>query len=210
MRFKYLTIGYCVLALSLVLCQVVLAVGGDYLKTNSSGANPNLYASDWNNLVNDFLDKDGDSMSGPLDMAGNTVVNLPHPPSSPGDMPNKLYVDNAAAAIGSAYDRNGNPINTVCDSTDGSGWHNYPPTGTPIGVYIDVDTTDGGIPNFTAPPVYILSLSTSAASTPALDGSSALYWPEIDSFRVYIAAPGADEVYAQTNNWRINWCGYGN
>jgi len=62
-----LTIGCCFTILGLYLKPYVLAVTGDYGKA----PNGSLTANDWNNLVFDFLDKSGDTMSGNLNVTGN-------------------------------------------------------------------------------------------------------------------------------------------
>lgn len=87
-----------------------------------------------------------------------------------------------------------------CDGTQGCG--------TGQGIFLDIDTSSCG---FTSTPVIASSISGSASW--ALNGESAIYQADQDSFRVYVTS--TDEVFvsrvnvnttnATANGWRINW-----
>lgn len=70
--------------------NLALALTGDYSKDGTT--NNQLDYNDWNNLVDDFLDKEstaGDSMAGPLTLPGD--------PTSPNHAATKSYVDGLAS-----------------------------------------------------------------------------------------------------------------
>lgn len=189
--------------------RVAEAVSGDYTKTGPAGPNPTLNYTDWNNLPNDFLDKEdpaGDQMNGNLDMAGHAVVNLAHPPVNNYDAATKQYVDENIGAGAVVVDQNGAAQRMVCDTT-GAGATIWVDDGANQ-IYTDVNTTNSGLPNFTSVPRYITSLGGSNNHFSAR-GPSAILMPTVSGFRIRLTT-SFTASYANSNLWHVNWCGIGN
>lgn len=73
---------------------------------------------------------------------------------------------------------------------------------TPNGwIYVDVDTSSCG---FTSTPTYVTSLVGKAAQWKSR-GSSEIFMPSAEGFRIYISFPGITPEYANTRDWHVNW-----
>lgn len=173
----------------------------------------------WNNLAADFVWKEGDTMTGALNMGGFSVTDTAAPGA--GDLDSAATVDYVNNAIVlPASNQYGTPMNMVCGQTQtgSTGWQDY----STVGIYTIVYTTDNGqstgVPNFTAKPFYIVTLDGDDVSYTT--GANAVYIPEpfwggymagdeLRQFRVYIRT-GVSPSVAESRGWRIRWCGYGN
>lgn len=179
--------------------KFALALSGNYNKNTGD----QLILNDWNTLDDDFLDKEnpaGDAMAGPL--------TLPSDPTQPMQASTKQYVDSLAATVTFAADRNGAIYNSVvCDSYLPA-WVDYEPAGH-IGVSATIDTrSSGGIANFSSAPRYYVSIEGINLHYNT-QGSLAIYFPSNIGFSIYLKTT-LYAVDANINQWRINWCGYGN
>ena len=193
--------------------NIALALNGNYDKD----AGDTLLPADWNYLDEDFLMKEGDTMTGDLNMGGNSITGLAQPTVTDLDYAATVQYANAMAGAG-AKDRNGNPLNIVCGST-GAGltdWEN-----DAGGVYVDIYTTDDGLvtgsPNFLSFPMYFTSLG-GTVDHELVYGAWGIYnfsivghpVPDNYGFRIKLETLVYNESDAETRQWHINWCGIGN
>lgn len=197
--------------------QVARAIVNNYDKNSGDSLNN----ADWNNILADFLSKDGGSqvdrgdgtminneMTGNLEMGGNRVVNLSDP-VNPQDAATRSFVENISSPIS---DTSGNPLRVVCGETTSVGWVDYV-FSTSDAVYMDVDTSAAG---FTTTPTYF-SFLAGVSGLWRTQGASSIYNATPVGFRVYIddyndtvdidpiiIGPGPGNW-----DWHIQWCGFG-
>lgn len=91
-----LIISSCFFVFSPVsLRQLAFALQGNYDRVSPAGDQLNM--TDWNYLDEDFVWREGDTMTGSLNMGGNSITNLAHPPVGNNDASTKQYVDTEIA-----------------------------------------------------------------------------------------------------------------
>jgi hypothetical protein len=205
--------------------KMALALSPNYSKTQTTACTTpgsQLCISDWNNLDDDFLARNGgNSMGVDLDMGGHgitniggdinmggthKITNLPTPTAS-SDAATKGYFDNIVMK-----DANGSNLKVVCGETTpySTAWQQT--TGVTDVVWVDVDTSPA-LFNSTMNPVYFTNLSGDTRLFRTY-GVTSVYFPDYNSFRVYVVyKPENGELVTPTsaNNWgwHVKWCGYG-
>jgi hypothetical protein len=185
--------------------DVVKAVTGNYNKATGN----QLTIADWNNLDNDFLDKQnpaGDTMAGPLNMNNQRITNLAEP-SGAGDAATRQYVLDTLNDF-SFTNINGNPMKVVCGQTTPGSTNWQQTTGVNDVVWLDVDTTAAGFTG-SVPPMYFTNLSGNTQLFRTY-GVTSVYTPTNTTFRVYVVyAPGVlTPAQANTWGWHLKWCGF--
>jgi len=184
--------------------KIAKAVTGDYTKSTGDS----LGVSDWNNLVNDFLDKSGDSMSGNLNMNSNTITGVADP-TGPTDVVNQQTMQ-AAISSGSTRieDTDGDKLRMVCGDGPVGGWSDHGPNS----VQTVIDTSAAG---FTTDDIkYVVSLD--GANAGVTTGTDTIYNATANSFELHISyhgwnftVPGITGAQANTWGWQVHWCGIG-
>jgi len=177
------------------LTEIAKALTGNYSKATGE----QLTVSDWNNLDDDFLDKQnpaGDSMAGPLTLPGDPTTNM--------QAATKQYVD------GKITDTSGHNLRMVCGESSPANWEQYVEYGIPqpdeLTTYID--TSSAGFTNVVA---YISALKGTAGIW-RTTGGDAIYEQSATGFRVYVDDYNPTEMtpaQALTWGWRVQWCGVG-
>lgn len=182
--------------------MITQAYTGNYSKSTGE----QLTTTDWNNLPNDFLDKQnpsGDTMAGPL--------TLPGAPTQPNHAVNLATLNDRLGGI------SGNRIYCGQTTPGSTAWQQW---GTSeVTIYVDVNTSAAG---FTGEPIYLAAISGNGNHFMTL-GTQSVYNTTASGFTVYITkttTPSAalanlqvDTVtpsLANTWGWHIHWCGMGN
>lgn len=198
------------------LSQIAKALTGNYNK----GATDELIADDWNNLDDDFLDKSGDTMTGPLV--------LPADPTTSMQATTKQYVDNMVS--GSITNTSGNSLRMVCGrtyliagpvSSGGNCWiYETTPPDSDNFLAVLIDTSAAG---FTVPPQYFASLGGSYNFS-VFGVNDITSWSNRFSVRLFYLGVNRDGILptaywtyshyitdqqAEDWGWYIDWCGVG-
>lgn len=176
------------------------------------GDGDNLTSDDWNNLPNDFLDKDGDTMSGDLNMGTNRIMNLADPVED-GDAVNLSTLNAATGAGGAANISDGtNNLFVYCGRTlpGATNWIQGV-----LGKYVDIDISAANFTEGSMPYIFTSIgglgqewISRGATSISATNPASLNNMDDI--FRIYILDDSGvpwDTFIAR--GWYINWCAYG-
>ncbi len=159
--------------------------------------NDQLLPAEWNNLPDDFLDKQdpaGDTMAGPL-----TVPSI---------------ITGSCTGCGSSgstiEDTNGNNLRMVCGESSPANWEQYEESGVPqlddLTTY--VSTAAAG---FSTVVKYIAALDGTAGMWRTTGGSS-IYEHSNTGFRVYVDDYNPEVMtptQALTWSWKILWCAVG-
>ena len=193
----------------------VLALSNDYNKSDAAAPPDNeITATEWNTLLADFVNQNGDTMAGNLDMNGRRITALADPANG-GDLANRQWTANRIAGAymtfsAGAQDRDGNPLYIVCGRS-GSTW------GLSGGnLVIDVDTTGPaagtGDPIFSGTPFYLVNVGGDDRNFEPR-GQSSFYLASNTGFRVFLyqgdVSPNITAAEANSLGWHVNWCGIG-
>ncbi len=193
------------------------AYNGDYSKTDNTGINPDLSSADWNNLPNDFIDKDGDAYLGTtaFDMNSFPITNLGQPVND-GDAANVGFV-NGQIITGSVQLDDGRNSNMICGSTPvgATMWSNIVAHALGSRIQAHIFTTNNGLetgtPLFSSPTIYLVRLNEASVSPTAQNvyGSSSFGIASDHEIYVTVLDPTFSINAAQANarQWYITWCG---
>lgn len=175
--------------------QVARAVTGNYSKTTGDS----LDITDWNNLDNDFVDKNGDTMTGPLTLPADPTLDM--------QAATKQYVDNnvgGGVVVSDIKNTLGTELRMVCGETTPADWTLYD-----IDVLrVDINTSAAG---FTATPSYFVSIYGTAGHWRTM-GINSLYFSSPTGFTIFVFDLNSADItpaQALTWGWYIKWCGVG-
>lgn len=169
--------------------RAVLPLNGDYDRNTSGDDQVDMVA--WDYLDEDFVDQNGDTMTGALTVPDLTVTGT-------------------CTGCGAIEDESGNSLRMVCGETLPNAWVDYGSSNREV--YTDINISTAG---FTSDPYIITSIH--GRNIWRTYGASSVYQQDLttplsDGFRIYIynLAVNMDSNDANTWNWTINWCAIGN